>query len=346
MTQAQFWLGEGTILGGRYRLDAVLGIGGFGITYRATDLRLERPAAVKEFYPSFWASRFTEVSPEVRVLRDCGEAFEKGLTRFRQEAVTLAQLNVSGVVQVSDFFPENNTAYLVMEYLDGKNLKKMAEGFGGRIPAEILLPAISPVIAALRQVHKKGLIHRDISPDNIMMLSDGSVRLIDFGNARDTASNKSMTLAMKEGFAPPEQYSSHGQGPYTDVYSLCATMYYCLTGKLPPLAMERLTGTPFYKPSELGVSVPAYQEQAIMDGLELYVKKRIQNMDELWQRLYVPVTEPVTEVTVDASADRQTVSQPEIPGTPPLDSFDQMILTGMSRIRGICAQIFRKVKGL
>ncbi len=339
MTQAQFWLSQGTVLGGRYRLEAVLGIGGYGITYRATDLRLERPAAVKEFYPSFWASRFTEVSPEVRVLRDCEEAFEKGLARFRQEAVTLAQFHVSGVVQVSDFFPENHTAYLVMEYLDGKNLKKMAEGFGGRIPAEILLPAVSPVIAALRQVHKTGLIHRDISPDNIMMLSDGSVRLIDFGNARDATSSRSMTLAMKEGFAPPEQYYSHGQGPYTDVYGLCATVYYCLTGKLPPLAMERLTGTPFYAPSELGVSILPYQEQAIMDGLELYAKKRIQSMDELWQRLYV--REPDEPIVGE-----QTQTRSDISPAPTPDPFDQMILSGMSHIRKICAQIFRKVKGL
>lgn len=119
-----------------------------------------------------------------------------------------------------------------------------------------------------------------------MMLSDGSVRLIDFGNARDVTNGKSMTLAMKQGFAAPEQYKSRGQGTWTDVYGICATVYYCLTGKLPPQAMERLTGAPFPTPTELGVDILPQWESAIMDGLDLFVKSRIQTMDELWERIY------------------------------------------------------------
>ena len=137
MAQAQFWLGEGTVVGGRYRLESVLGVGGYGITYKGLDLRLERNVAVKEFYPSFWVSRFSEMSPEVRIMQGMEENFEKGMSRFVDEAKTLAHLSdIPAVVRVSDVFPENNTTYLVMDFLDGKNLKQMAEGFGGRIPPD------------------------------------------------------------------------------------------------------------------------------------------------------------------------------------------------------------------
>lgn len=288
MAQTQFWLNEGTVLGGRYTLESVLGKGGYGITYKGMDNRLQIPVAIKEYYPIFWCSRFTESGNNVVVNQGMEGDYCKGLDRFCDEARTLAQLGgVPSVVRVTDFFEENGTGYLVMEYLDGQNLKQMLDGFGGRIPAQVLLPVISPVLFALRKIHEKGMIHRDLSPDNIMMLADGSVCLIDFGNARDTSDNKSMTLAMKEGFAAPEQYRSKGQGTYTDVYGLCATLYYCLTGKLPPQAMERLMGEPFLKPSEMGVDIPGWQEQAVMDGLDLYVQKRIQNMEDLWTRLYV-----------------------------------------------------------
>ena len=122
-----------------------------------------------------------------------------------------------------------------------------------------------------------------------MMLENGNVKILDFGNARDASNQKSMTLAMKQGFAPPEQYRTKGQGTWTDVYGLCATIYYCLTGKLPVQALDRLMGTEFPTLSELGISLPAHQEAAIMRGLDLFVNKRIQNMDELWNEMYNPV---------------------------------------------------------
>lgn len=304
MAELRFWLPEGTVLDGRYTVEATLGIGGYGITYRAHDNRLDRTVAVKEFFPAFMATRFTDRSLEVRPQGGSEASFSRGIDRFEAEAKTLAQLyHIHGIVKVSDFFEENRTAYLVMDYLDGKNLKQMTEGFGGHIPAEILIPVMSEIITALGKVHALGMIHRDISPDNIMMLQDGSVCLIDFGNARDTSDNRSLTLAMKEGFAPPEQHRGHGQGPYTDVYSLCATMYYCLTGKLPVQPMDRLLGIPFPKPSELGAVIDPVVEDVIMDGLELYVNKRIPSMEELASRLYSAsapkeeseyVTKPVT----------------------------------------------------
>ena len=339
MAQTQFWLSEGTIVGDRYRLEQVLGKGGYGITYKGMDTRLLQPVAIKEFYPVFWCSRFSEAGSTVNISQGMEESYSKGIERFREEAITLAALgNINGIVRVTDFFQENGTAYLVMEYLDGKNLKEMLDGFGGRIPPDVLMPVLSPVIFALRKVHEKGLIHRDLSPDNIMMLEDGSVRLIDFGNARDASDNKSMTLAMKEGFAAPEQYRSKGQGAYTDVYGLCASLYYCLTGQLPPQAMERLMGAPFPKPSELGVEIPAWQEDAIMDGLELYVQKRIPNMEALWQRLYVaPVVAPQVSAQPRSGAQPVAQQKAEVDGS-------QLLSENVKYFKQICAQIYQKIK--
>lgn len=332
MEQSILALAPGSVVGGRYRLEKVLGIGGYGITYQGLDTRLEGCVAVKEYFPGFCATRMIQRGNEVRCRAGWEKDFAAGIERFLKEARCLQQLNhIIGVVRVTDFFEENNTAYLVMEYLSGKTLKQMASGFGGRIPPEVLLPAMSPVIRTLSQVHETGLIHRDISPDNIMMLSDGSMRLIDFGNARDTTSRNSMTRAMKEGFAPPEQYGSHGQGTWTDVYAVCATIYYCLTGKLPSLAYDRLTGiAPLRTLTELGVTLPPWQEQAILDGLELYAQKRIQDMDALWQRLYV---EPKPETGVDAESD----SKKEV---------EKHLLDGLQRIRNIFVEIYQKMKEL
>ena len=317
MERTQFWLPSGTLVGGRYTLEQVLGKGGYGITYRGTDTRLRQSVAVKEYYPTFWCSRFADMGKEVHVNQGMENHYCNGLERFLDEARTLAQLSgISGVVRVTDFFEENGTAYLVMEYLEGRNLKQVLDGYGGRIPPQVLLEIISPALFALKKVHEKGLIHRDLSPDNIMMLSDGTVRIIDFGNARDTSDDKSMTLAMKEGFAAPEQYRSNGQGPWTDVYGICATFYYCLTGKLPARAMERLMGAVLPRPSELGVAIAPGQEAAILQGLELYVSKRVQTAEELWQRLYCvpvqPVEEPVAPIRPEPEP--AAVAEPEEAG--------------------------------
>ncbi len=344
MAEVQFWLPEGTITGGRYRLDKVLGVGGYGITYKGMDTRLDKVVAVKEYYPSFWVSRYADRSKEVNCMREAWEAYEKGMERFLEEAKTLASLSdIPEVVRVSDFYEENNTAYLIMDFLDGQNLKQMADGFGGRIPPEVLIPVLEPLIKALGKIHKKGLIHRDISPDNIMMLEDGTTKLIDFGNARDTTNNKSMTLAMKQGFAAPEQYKSRGQGTFTDVYGICATMYYCMTGKLPPQAMERLTGTPFPTPSELGVVINPMWEQTIMEGLDLFVQKRIQTMDELWDKLY---GNRLAEQTQNIESEFEFLEEEAVIEEEHFEEgkFEKVLQNSLDKIRDICIQIYHKIK--
>ena len=339
MGEVKFWLPEGTIVGSRYQLEKVLGIGGYGITYRGVDMRLGQTIAVKEYFPSFWVSRFGDRTSQVKCRSEERDSYLKGMQRFMDEAKTLVSLShIPEIVKVSDYFEENGTAYIVMEYLDGKNLKQMADGFGGRIAPDILIPLLEPLVIALGKVHASGLIHRDISPDNIMMLEDGTVRLIDFGNARDTTNNKSMTLAMKQGFAPPEQYKSHGQGPWTDVYGMCATMYYCMTGKLPPQAMERLTGAPFPTPSEMGIEILPYQEEAIFQGLDLFVQKRIQNMNELWNKLYVP--EDNTDIPI------KWATEPYQKTEALSRDRDKKEWSGLERVRDICRQIYRRMKEL
>ncbi|MBQ8663204.1 MAG: protein kinase [Eubacterium sp.] len=217
---------------------------------------------------------------------------------------------------------------------------------------------LEPLIKSFGKIHASGLIHRDLSPDNIMMLSDGSVRLIDFGNARDVTNGKSMTLAMKQGFAAPEQYKSRGQGTWTDVYGICATVYYCLTGKLPPQAMERLTGAPFPTPTELGVDILPQWESAIMDGLDLFVKSRIQTMDELWERIYKEpdiadeelLSEQMTVVhTTDATGNiqRDVTTIPTQQLTAKKYSSQERIQWLQERflqMRAKCVEVFKRMK--
>ncbi len=353
MANQWYQLPPGTIVGGRYHIEKVLGEGGYGISYYGTDLRLKLPVAVKEYYPGFWATRDCRESLDVKCSQAQEESYLRGLARFEDEALTLAQFHmVPEIVLVRDYLEENETGYLVMEYLDGQNLKQMTDGFGGRIPPEILMPLMESLILAVQKVHEKGLIHRDISPDNIMMLENGHVKLLDFGNARDVTEDRSMTLAMKQGFAPPEQYRSRGQGTWTDVYSLCATVYYCLTGKLPVQAMDRLTGKKLPTPGELGVMLPRRQEETILQGLDLFVDKRPQTMRELWERMYA--SEDAVSETEDERS--QTVNQTDGIGIPTVDSNktadgNSTLLSSFEDLRNggfreVCIAIFRKLRGL
>ena len=150
-----------------------------------------------------------------------------------------------------------------MEYVDGTTFKELVAQRGGRIPAGELLHLIEPLFSALSAVHAAGLIHRDISPDNLM-LERGSVRLLDFGCARESAQgDETMTITLKHGYAPIEQYQHKGQGPWTDVYGLSTTSYYCLTGKTPPQALDRLMDDEIIMPRRLGVDLTEKQEKAL-----------------------------------------------------------------------------------
>ena len=283
-----FCLPPGTCLTGTlysYRLDRVLGQGGFGITYAAQNLTLDCPVAVKEYFPVRCALRGPDESALPKPGREA--EYQSGLDSFTKEARMLASLgNFPSVVRVLDCFQAYSTSYLVMEYLDGTPLHQKAAQRGGRIPPEELLPKLPPLLRDLEAIHQLGVLHRDITPDNIMWMPDGTLKLLDFGSARTMGGNKSMTVMLKLGFAPVEQHLTHGQGPYTDVYALCATLYYLLTGVRPADAIDRLENDPLQPPTALGAALTPEEETAILEGMAVQPKKRIQSAEALAEALF------------------------------------------------------------
>ena len=279
----------GTMLAQRYIVGVAKGEGGFGITYAGKDTRLDRIVAIKEYFPSGLVNRNATVSPVVtRTTEENGaDAFERGRERFLNEAKTLAKFSGElGVVHILDFFEENDTAYIVMEYLDGMSLGEYLK-VNGTMTAADTITILMPVMLSLKKIHKQGLIHRDISPSNIMVLKN-TVKLIDFGAARHAtgSGNKSISLMLKPGYAPEEQYRSKGvQGPWTDVYALCATIYKCITGVTPDEANDRLHCDELKTPSQLGINVAPSFEAALMKGMSVLQQDRYQTVDELLEAL-------------------------------------------------------------
>ena len=283
-------LRKGTRLIGRDTIEGVLGQGGFGITYLGMDELHEKPVAIKEFFPQGIVTRNIEYQDTVTVTF-VGEKdnYEKGKERFLKEARTMAKFSKDkGIVKALDFFEINNTAYIVMEYLEGITLKQYLRE-NKRIDAEDLVELLVPLIESLDEIHSQGLIHRDISPDNIMVLPDGRIKLMDFGAARDYTEfgEKSLSIVLKPGYAPPEQYQTHGvQGPWTDIYALCATMYKCITGENPPDAIDRLVDDHLKKISTFGITVSPQIEEAIIKGMSVAAKDRYQNVGDFCEDLY------------------------------------------------------------
>ena len=283
-----------TILAGKYLIGDVLGEGGFGITYVGFDLNLEMRVAIKEFYPNGYVTREAQNTNTVTTYAGTNmEAVKKWQDSFIKEARSLAKCShLSGVVGVKDFFTENNTAYIILEYLEGTDLKNYVKSQGGRVNINWLMTALEPVIQSLAEVHRQGIIHRDISPDNIRLLPDGKMKLMDFGAARDytESGEKSLSVMLKHGYAPEEQYRSKGvQGPWTDIYALAGTIYKCITGETPPEAAERMRNDELKKPSALGVSINPKTEQALMKALAVYAEQRYQSMDDFYQDVYAGI---------------------------------------------------------
>ena len=341
----QHHLAAGTVLNGRYIVGTSLGEGGFGITYKGFDKLLQIDIAIKEYFPSGFANRSNTISNEVTpTLSTKGSYYNNGKERFLQEAQHLARFSRErSIVVVRDFFSENNTAYMVMEYIDGKTLFQCVRE-DGPFDAETLIRAFLPLMRSLEKMHSAGIIHRDISPDNVMMQPDGSLKLIDFGAARYLSGEETHTISvmLKPGYAPCEQYSRKGrQGAWTDVYALCATLYACILNRTPPDALDRMTSDDLKKPSELGVKLPPRAENVLLKGLAVQPQDRIQSMGELADELErafqssgrtapYPLTgadkppewftdgnNPEPNVTVEAKTDSAANIQPEMPAELP-----------------------------
>ncbi|WP_302999430.1 protein kinase domain-containing protein [Anaerobutyricum hallii] len=306
-------LRKGTRLIGRYTIEGVLGQGGFGITYLGIDELHEKKVAIKEFFPQGIVTRNIEYQDTVTVTF-VGEKdnYEKGKERFLKEARTMAKFSKDeGIVKALDFFEINNTAYIVMEYLEGITLKQYLRE-NQRIAPEDLIELLVPLIESLDEIHSQGMIHRDISPDNIMVLPDGRIKLMDFGAARDYTEfgEKSLSIVLKPGYAPPEQYQTHGvQGPWTDIYALCATMYKCITGENPPDAIERVMDDSLKKISEFGIVIPTQEEAAIIKGMSVSAKDRYQDIKDFCEDLYGGYEETSVPENKESEVESETSSE-------------------------------------
>ncbi|MBE6598339.1 MAG: serine/threonine protein kinase [Ruminococcaceae bacterium] len=278
-------LHPGTVLNERYLLGAVLGKGGFGITYIGYDNMLRQKVAVKEFFPSSVAYRDSNRTKEISLQSsDMAQVYSNGVRKFYDEAVTMSKLrNIPSIVGIFDFFYENNTAYIVMEYIDGTAVDKIVMNQGG-LDIDMTLTIYYPIIQALKRVHSAGILHRDISPSNIMLDDKFRARLIDFGSSRAYSHEMStdLTVILKKGFAAAEQYTRRGKhGPAEDVYSLCASMYYTLTGKVPPAAPDRRVFDTLQPIRSMGVDIPENIEKIIMKGMAVNEVDRYSDMEEL-----------------------------------------------------------------
>ncbi len=273
-----------TLQSGSYTVGKVLGQGGFGITYLGSDSRLRRPTAIKEFFPQGSVRHSNTVQPSgAMTVTDFGIA----KTRFLDEARVLALFQHPSIVKVYASFEENNTAYMVMEYLSGRTLLGIVEK-RGRLTESEAVAYIGLVAGALSTVHQRGRLHRDIKPENIILTDDKRVVLIDFGSAREFAAGrtKRMTAMLTPGYAPLEQYGQQARfGVFTDVYALGATLYHLLTGQVPVQATDRATGVRLGAPNALERSISQVVSDAVMWAMEMKVDKRPQSVQQFVQAL-------------------------------------------------------------
>lgn len=281
---------------GEYRIERPIGQGGFGITYQGTDTKLNRAVAVKEFFPEgCWREGATVVSAG----RWNSDTYGNAKQKFLVEGQTLGQFNHPGIVQVFYYFEENNTAYMVMEYLQGQTLAELLDTCQGKLPEAQALQLISQVSSALEVLHQAQYLHRDIKPENIMLADDGRVVLIDFGAARDFASNSTTryTTLLTPGYAPLEQYGRNLKyGAFTDIYALSSTLYHLLTGKAPVSAIERAAGVELPTVKEIAPEISDYVSEAIARGMLMDVAQRLQSVGELLELLQLTPNQSPTRL--------------------------------------------------
>lgn len=279
-----YHLYPGTRLQERYVIGTVVGFGGFGIIYRAWDERLDTMVAIKEFYPAGIVQRIPQQAEVIVHSGNGRKEFDNGITRFLDEARNMAKFSTHpNIMNVYDFFEENHTAYIVMEFLNGISLKQYVKSMGGKIEINTAIEIISSVCEALKEIHSTGIIHRDISPDNIFICEDGKIKLIDFGAARFSTGEEEKTLSiiLKPGFAPPEQYRSKSkQGPWTDVYALAATLYRIITGVIPEESVNRIVEDNVQTPEDLDSQISENLSNAIMKGMALNQDLRFQSIEQ------------------------------------------------------------------
>lgn len=285
-----YHLHPGVMLRNRYVVGSTVGFGGFGITYRAWDRTLDKMVAIKEFYPNGIVNRVPGEKEVIIYSGNRANEFQNGKVRFLAEARNMAMFNTHpNIVNVYEFFEENNTAYIAMEFLEGKSYKQYIAEHGGRVDSQIAVSVVLSVLDALKELHKVKIIHRDISPDNIFLIpveagsENYKVKLIDFGAARFSSGEEEKTLSiiLKPGYAPPEQYRTKSkQGPWTDIYAVGAVLYRSLTGRMPEESVNRMVEDHLPQPMELNPEIPQYINDSIMRAMALNQELRFQNVDQ------------------------------------------------------------------
>jgi serine/threonine protein kinase len=301
---------------GQYLIGKVLGKpGGFGITYLAFDTKLETKVAIKEYLPRDLAGRDGDHATISAHAADDAEHFRYGLTQFLQEARTLARFDHANIVRVRNFFEENGTGYLVMDYYDGVTLADyLAQQPQGKLPEKVAVDILMPILDGLREVHAKNFLHRDIKPQNIYLTTGNRAILLDFGAARQAMSERSRSLSvvLSEGYAPYEQYHRRGeQGPWTDIYACAAVLYHAVAGEPPPPATERMSKDEL-DIGALGVSTSL--ANALRLGLAVDHKNRPQTMKE-FQGLSIGC---VDACAVEAGAQRHIPTSEKVAETKPI----------------------------
>jgi serine/threonine protein kinase len=278
-----------TIANGKYVLGRVLGQGGFGITYLACDLEANRRLAIKEYFPSIISTRAQDRLTVTPLSSRNRQDLEYGLQKFHEEGQALFRFrDHPNVVTMVEFFHANGTGYIVMHYIEGRTFKEHLLSAGGRISFAEALQRLTPVMKALEDLHSAGILHRDVSPDNIYLENGGSVRILDFGATRYAMGehSHSLSVVLKPGYAPEEQYRSRGkQGPWTDIYALGATLYRAITGQVPPDSMDRQQLDDLGAPSSTGVDIPPRAEKALLKALAVKAEHRFQSIAEFRERI-------------------------------------------------------------
>lgn len=286
--QQAFHLIPGTVIANRYLIGTCIGFGGFGITYKAYDQILGVIVAIKEFYPAGLVNR-SPGETQIGVLSGerMGE-YQIQLQRFLLEAENIAQFGkAKDIVNVFDIIHENGTAYIIMEYIQGILLKDYMEN-EGKLDIETSLYLIMPIIEALKKIHGCGIIHRDISPDNIFITNDGAIKVFDFGAAifADEKKETASVAVVKEGYAPPEQYRSKSkQGAFSDIYSVGAILYQMVTGIKPPEGSSRTKKDDLKSPAELGIKINPNLDRAIMQAMAVRPEFRFQYIEHLQEAI-------------------------------------------------------------
>lgn len=278
-------LPDGTILGKNCRILRTLRTGEFSITYEA--MLGDRKVAVKEFYNR--GCMFRQKNRVMLINEEDQWEFEKSKQKFIEEARRLSKFaSEPNVVRVYGYFEANNTVYIIMEFLDGPGLNEYFRK-EGRVEATEMFRMMLPIMETLEKIHKHGIIHRDISPDNIKFArnntSGSRLKLMDFGSARDYLNRHTYTTELKDGYAPLEQYSAHEQGPWTDIYALCAVMYHGITGQRPMRSVRRAEHDDLRLPSQLGIPIAPQIEEVLKKGLSIRKENRYQSIGMMMQDL-------------------------------------------------------------